>query len=145
MNWRIIAAGKPSLTWAKAGIEDYERRLIRMARLEIVYLKESPAATLGERSLEASAGCRRVAMDERGRLMDTAEFVTLVDRWEMEGVKRVALIIGGSHGHTPATRAAVDDTWAMGRLTLQHELALVVLLEQIYRVHTIKRGEPYHR
>ena len=47
--------------------------------------------------------------------MDTAEFVTLVDRWETEGVKRVALIIGGSDGHTPATRAAVDDTLRLMR------------------------------
>ena len=84
-------------------------------------------------------------MDERGRLLDTAELVTLVNQWEMAGVKRVALLIGGSDGHSPAIRSAVDDSWAMGRLTLQHELALVVLLEQIYRVHTIKRGEPYHR
>jgi 23S rRNA (pseudouridine1915-N3)-methyltransferase len=63
----------------------------------------------------------------------------------MEGVKRVAFLIGGADGHEPATRAAADAVWALGRLTLQHELALVVLLEQLYRIQTIKRGEPYHR
>ena len=63
----------------------------------------------------------------------------------MSGVKRVALLIGGADGHSPVLREKADHVVAMSGFTLQHELALVVLLEQIYRVHTVLKGEPYHR
>jgi 23S rRNA (pseudouridine1915-N3)-methyltransferase len=60
-------------------------------------------------------------------------------------VKRVALLIGGADGHSPVLRGAADHVLSLSAFTLQHELALVVLLEQIYRVHTLLKGEPYHR
>jgi 23S rRNA (pseudouridine1915-N3)-methyltransferase len=63
----------------------------------------------------------------------------------MRGVKNIALLIGGADGHADELKNAADWTWSLGKLTLQHELALVVLLEQIYRAFTIKAGQPYHR
>jgi 23S rRNA (pseudouridine1915-N3)-methyltransferase len=60
-------------------------------------------------------------------------------------IKEVSFLIGGADGHDPAVRHAADLVWALSPLTLQHELALVVLLEQLYRAYSIKRGEPYHR
>jgi 23S rRNA (pseudouridine1915-N3)-methyltransferase len=85
-------------------------------------------------------------MDERGKLQNTLMVRAAVDAWEMNaGIKRVSFLIGGADGHTEALRKEADEIWALSPLTLQHELALVVLLEQLYRVHTIKRGEPYHR
>ncbi|MFN5961206.1 MAG: 23S rRNA (pseudouridine(1915)-N(3))-methyltransferase RlmH, partial [Verrucomicrobiota bacterium] len=90
-------------------------------------------------------GCLRIAMDERGRSFTTDALHQTVNRWELDGTKRIALLIGGADGHSPALRSQCRDIWALSPLTLQHELALVVLLEQIYRVYTIKRGEPYHR
>ena len=69
-----------------------------------------------------------------------------MNAWEMDpGVKTVSLLIGASDGHTTELREKADAVWALSPLTLQHELALVVLLEQIYRAYSIKRGEPYHR
>jgi 23S rRNA (pseudouridine1915-N3)-methyltransferase len=63
----------------------------------------------------------------------------------MNAVKKVAILIGGADGHTPELRRSADHVIALSGFTLQHELALVVLLEQIYRVHTVLRREPYHR
>ena len=63
----------------------------------------------------------------------------------MRGEKRATYHIGASDGHTPQLRNEADLVWALSPLTLQHELALVVLLEQLYRVDTIQKGEPYHR
>ena len=60
-------------------------------------------------------------------------------------LKKVAFLIGGADGHPPELRERCDEIWSLSRMTMQHELALVVLLEQLYRVFTIKRGEPYHR
>jgi 23S rRNA (pseudouridine1915-N3)-methyltransferase len=146
MHCKIIAIGKPALDWARAGIADYLQRLTRYGKTAIEYLKEGTAAQNSERLLKASEGSRRIVMDERGRLQGTAAVRGAVDRWEMDsGIKRVSFLIGGADGHTEALRKEADEVWALSPLTLQHELALVVLLEQLYRVHTIKKGEPYHR
>ena len=146
MQYRIIAIGKPSLDWARDGVADYLRRLQRYTKVELQYLKEGTAAQNSERLLKASEGCLRLVLDERGRLQTTEAARQSVDRWERDaGVKRVAFLIGGADGHTEALRREAGELWALSPLTLQHELALVVLLEQLYRVHTIKRGEPYHR
>lgn len=146
MHYRIIAIGKPALEWAREGVADYLKRLQRYTKVELQYLKEGTAVQNSERLLEASAGCLRIVLDERGRLQTTAAARQSVDRWEMDaGVKRVAFLIGGADGHTETLRKEAGELWALSPLTLQHELALVVLLEQLYRVYTIKRGEPYHR
>ena len=64
----------------------------------------------------------------------------------MDGeIKSVAVLIGGAEGHGEEVRSAADLILSFGRLTMQHELALVAAVEQIYRVYTLKRGEPYHR
>jgi 23S rRNA (pseudouridine1915-N3)-methyltransferase len=146
MLFKIIVIGKPSLSWAKAGADDYLGRLQRYGRVELECLREGTQAQNGERLLKASEGAHRIVMDERGRLQDTAAARAAVDRWEMNpGIKKVAFLIGGADGHAPALREAAGELWALSPLTLQHELALVVLLEQLYRVQTIRRGEPYHR
>lgn len=145
MHWKILAVGKPALPWARQGIEDYLKRMARGPKLEVEYLKEEPRPKVEERFRKSAEGCRRVVLDERGKRLTTEEMRALVDRWELEGCKRVALMIGGADGHSPELRRDADDVWSLSSLTLQHELALVVLLEQIYRVYTIKRGEPYHR
>ncbi len=62
-----------------------------------------------------------------------------------EGVKEITYLIGAADGHTEELRKSCDLVLSLSPLTLQHELALVVLLEQIYRVATLRRGEPYHR
>ena len=146
MHWTIIAIGKPSLNWARHGIVDYLNRLTRYGKTEIEYLRAGTTAQNSERLLRASAGSRRIVLDERGVLRDTAAAREVVDRWEMDpGIKRVAFLIGGADGHTDALRREADELWALSPFTLQHELALVVLLEQLYRIQTIKHGEPYHR
>ena len=146
MHLKILVIGKPSLDWARGGISDYFQRLTRYAKSTLDYLKEGTAAQNSERLIKASAGSRRIVLDERGKLHTTATARLAVDRWEQDaGIKSVAFIIGGADGHTDALRSEADEMWALSPLTLQHELALVVLLEQLYRIHTIKRGEPYHR
>ena len=63
----------------------------------------------------------------------------------VEPGSKIALLIGGADGHSDELRDKADQIWSLSGFTMQHELAQVVLLEQIYRVHTILKGEPYHR
>ena len=147
MKWRIIAAGKPALKYARDGIAEYEKRLRRYTNCDIVYIR--PGNTREEteaRFLTASDGSFCIILDERGDLLDTESFKEKVDGWEMDGsIKSVSLIIGASDGHSETFRESADLLLSLSKFTLQHELALVVLLEQVYRVYTLKKGEPYHR
>ena len=146
MTWKIFAAGKPALSYAKTGIEEYLKRLKRGAKVELIYLKAGDSETVSKDLLTRSEGTFRIALDERGKDWTTDQFVKRVNAWEMDpGIKTISLLIGASDGHTPALRQKCQAVWALSHLTLQHELALVVLLEQLYRAYTIKRGVPYHR
>lgn len=145
MHWKFIVVGKPALDYAERGVREYFTRLQRYVKAEIVYLKDGPSEVLAGRYDQAAQGCLRIVLDERGKTPTTGEFRTLVDQWEMKGTKRAALIIGGSDGHTDLMRSSADYLLSLSKFTLQHELALVVALEQVYRVHTLKKGEPYHR
>lgn len=146
MNWKIFAAGKPALAYAKSGIEEYLKRLKRGANVELVYLKAGDSESVSRDLLARSEGTFRIALDERGRDWTTSNLVEKINDWEMDpGIKTISLLIGASDGHTKELRSKSNAVWALSPLTLQHELALVVLLEQIYRAYSIKRGEPYHR
>ncbi len=145
MNWKIITVGKPSLSWARSGVDDYMLRLSRTVKVEWVVLKEGAKELVGKRMLEASEGCKRVVLDERGQAWRSVDLAAWITRQEQTAVKRAALLIGGAEGHAPVVRAAADVCWSLSGLTLQHELALLVVMEQLYRAGTIQRGEPYHR
>ena len=146
MRIRILAAGKPALAFARSGVEEYLKRLGRYGSYELEYLKAGDSETVSAALLERSAGNFRIAMDERGEALATQAWADKFAALEMRGdVKAVSFLIGASDGHAPELRKACDAVWCLSKLTMQHELALVVLLEQLYRVATLRRGEPYHR
>ena len=145
MRWRICTIGKPSLAYAKFGTDEYLKRLKRYAQVDWQTFRESGQASNSERLLKASEDTIRIAFDERGKSTPTQNWVETIDRWELDGVKTISLLIGGAEGHSEDLRQASDHVWKLSDLTLQHELALVVVLEGLYRCYTIKRGEPYHR
>lgn len=146
MKWKFIAVGRPSLGFAKTGLEEYLKRVRRYVGAEFVPVRSGSSAEESERLLKASEGSYRIVFDERGEIIDTRSFTDRISKLELDGsIKSVALIIGGADGHTKSLREEADLLISFGRLTLQHELALVAAVEQVYRVYTVKRGEPYHR
>lgn len=145
MNWHILAIGKPKLGFARAGIEEYTARLRGMAPVRIEYLKASHREAESALLLQRSEGMLRVVLDERGEELGSRALAERITAWEHRSVKSVALLIGGADGHTGELRQAADWVWSLSRLTLQHELALVVVFEQLYRAYSIKAGLPYHR
>ncbi len=146
MHLRVIVAGKPALAYARAGVDEYLKRLSRFGGCELVVVKAGSRDEVSARLLERSQGCHRIALDERGETLSTRAFAARLDALELRGdVKTTAFLIGAADGHNDALRSACDLLLAVSPFTLQHELALLVLLEQLYRVASLKSGSPYHR
>lgn len=146
MQYRIIVAGKPALPYAKMAVDDYIKRLTRYGSYELLIVKAGEQEAVSERLLQASNGCFRIALDERGKTPTTRELARTFDSMKMAGeVKTIAFLIGAADGHTPELRKDCDLMLSLSSMTLQHEIALVVLMEQLYRIETIHAGSPYHR
>lgn len=146
MNVRVIVAGKPALAYAKAGVEDYLKRLSRFGSYELDIVKAGSKDEVSTRLLERSAGTFRIVLDERGEALTTRKFASKLETLENRGdVKTVSFLIGAADGHNDLMRSSADLLICVSPFTLQHELALVILLEQLYRVASLKAGMPYHR
>lgn len=146
MRFRVIVAGKPALPYAKTAVEEYLKRLKRHGNYELVIVKAGDKGSVSKRLLDASEGCFRIAMDERGDRPTTRQLSKQVEDMEMAGeIRTLAFLIGASDGHSQELRSACGMTLSLSSMTMQHELALVVLLEQLYRLAGIKSGSPYHR
>jgi 23S rRNA (pseudouridine1915-N3)-methyltransferase len=143
LTWRIIAAGKPALEFARIGIDEYLRRLQGFGKAEIHFVKPGPR--LHDRMLELSDGTFRILLDERGRQFSSRGFAAELQSLQNRAVSRCSLLVGASDGWDEGMRGRADLLWSLGPQTLQHELALVVALEQVYRAATILAGTPYHR
>lgn len=139
---RVITVGRPS-GWAKSATEEFAKRIRGFAEIELLHVKEGTKQEA--ELLEKTEGWHRVALDERGRTAGTAEWKKEFETWERGGKAKTAWILGGADGHGAGFRDQCGDLWSLGPQTLSHELALVVLLEQIYRVESWRAGHPYHR
>ena len=146
MKWKFVVVGKPSLKYARLGIDEYLKRMRKYVGVELVSVKNGTKEEEGERLLKASENSYRIVFDERGELIDTKTLTQKINELEMDGsCKLVTVLIGGAEGHSAELRNSADLIISFGRMTIQHELALTTAVEQFYRVYTIKRGEPYHR
>ena len=108
----------------------------------------SPAVQLKEEAgrlrEKLPPGSRLVVLDRSGKGLASEALARELDRWRT-AARPVSLVIGGSNGLAPELVQSADLAWSLGPLTLPHELARVVVLEQVYRAWTILRGEPYHK
>lgn len=91
------------------------------------------------------AGARRIVLDERGRMLTSADLAARLADWRDSGETAVAFLLGGPDGHGALVRDGADLTLALGPMTWPHLLARAMLAEQIYRTMTILTGHPYHR
>jgi 23S rRNA (pseudouridine1915-N3)-methyltransferase len=155
MRILTVSVGKPRSRELAEGIREYEARAGRYWPIAVVEVKEESARSRsaaevrrreGERLLGAvDAGALLVACDENGTMMRSAEFAEWL-RGEYEHAARdVAFVIGGAYGLSDAVLERAAKRLALARWTLPHELARLVLAEQLYRAGTILRGEPYHK
>ena len=127
-------------------------RGLGLTRVEIREISESRAARAEDRRAEEAAllldgladkACV-VALDERGRTMDSDAFAAFLGARIDEG-RDLAVLIGGADGHGEAVRARADLVLAFGAMTWPHQIVRILAAEQIYRATTILAGHPYHR
>jgi 23S rRNA (pseudouridine1915-N3)-methyltransferase len=150
----IAAVGRPRDAALSAVIREYETRAARYWPLEVHEVREESArssphdtvrAREGERLASAiPAGVGVVACDERGRSMHSNEFATWLGG-ERDSARDVAFVIGGAYGLAESIRMRARFLLALAAWTLPHEMARLLLAEQLYRAGTILRGEPYHK
>ena len=119
------------------GIEEHSVRPERF-RGDVEVVRRAEA----ERLLAAGARAQLVALDERGETLSTEAFARLVDEGRRAG--RLAFALGGPYGHGAALRASAWRTVRLSELVLNHEVARVLLYEQLYRAMTLLEGVPYH-
>jgi 23S rRNA (pseudouridine1915-N3)-methyltransferase len=145
LRWKIVSVGKPRLAFAKDGITEYLTRLRCFCPVDVEIAKATDPEREGRQLLQLSEGCFRLVLDERGQLLTSRALADEVGRIENEPKKTCAVIVGGADGLSPMVREKADKLWSLSPLTLQHEMALLFTLEQLYRAHTIRAGLPYHR
>ena len=153
MKIEIIAVDRLRSPWAREAVDEYLGRVRRYSAVERKDVKragEDAAAVLreGERLLKLVApgpGDRLVALDPAGAPLDSAGWAHLLGGYASEGAGRVVFVVGGAGGLSEAVREAATRIVGLGPQTVSHELAQVVLAEQLYRAWTILRGEPYHK
>jgi len=139
---RVITVGRPS-GWAKSAAEEFVKRIGGFAEIDLVHVKEG--AKQEKELMEKSEGWQRVALDERGAARSTAAWKKEFEQWERGNHTKTAWIFGGADGHGAGFREQCAAIRSLGPQTLSHDLALVTLLEQIYRVESWRAGHPYHR
>ena len=148
MRYHIAAIGKLKRTFFAEGCAFYIKRLRAYAPLELSELKE---AKTKEAESSALLGAVRkskpylIGLDETGKTFSSAQLANHLSRLEGRGISTVGLLIGGASGHSDSLKREVDELWRLSSLTLPHDLARLVLLEQLYRAETIRAGHPYHK
>lgn len=151
MRYEILTIGKLKRGFYRTGCDHYLERLRHHAKADVVELREARGsnadevrAAEGELILGKASG-QLVALDERGSRLRSRELAAQVEAWAVNGISQLSLVIGGAEGLSDAVRNRASAVWRLSDLTLPHELARLVLLEQLYRAETLRAGHPYHR
>jgi 23S rRNA (pseudouridine1915-N3)-methyltransferase len=151
----IAAVGRPKDGALAAAIREYEGRAARYWPLDVVEVREerggggvTPAVVMereGERLRDRLAPSAMIVVcDPAGETLDSPALAHWLQR-ARERARDVAFVIGGAHGVSPALRDSAAMRFSLSALTFPHELARLMLTEQLYRAGTIVRGEPYHK
>jgi 23S rRNA (pseudouridine1915-N3)-methyltransferase len=143
MKLHIITIGEPKLSYAKQGWEEYYKRLQHYHQLRVTHVPNKKAYQ-GEFLLRTTGNGYKVALAIEGQQLSSLELASFLDKRALEA-REVCFLIGGPEGLPAEVIAAADFAWSFSKLTLPHDLAMVVLLESIYRASSISAGQPYHR
>ncbi len=155
MKLIVAAVSARPPEWVVAGWTEYAKRMPRELPLELLEIKPE-SRTTGKTAeammaLEAAridsqlpAGCRRVALDERGDAPTTPQLAERLTQWMARG-DDVAFIVGGPDGLDPRIKKSAHETMRLSSLTLPHALVRVILAEALYRAASVIKGHPYHR
>jgi 23S rRNA (pseudouridine1915-N3)-methyltransferase len=153
MRIHILCISKRPRDWVAQATHEYLRRL--QGQLDIVVSEIAPSVNQSSKAAQLDkeadrlrrlcpARAYRVALDERGAQWSTLDLAANLDRWRGEHAD-VVCFIGGAEGLAPRIITDADSRLSLSRLTLPHQLARVILIEQLYRGWSVLRNHPYHR
>lgn len=143
MRLRVVTVGKPKLAYAKIGWDEYLGRIQKLHTVRITQLADKYANNV-PKILEAVSGSYVVALEISGIDLDSRALAKFLSDRELE-TREVSFLIGGPDGLPQEIRDRANYHWSLSRLTLPHDLAMVVTLEALFRASSIKAGLPYHR
>jgi len=154
MKLDLICVGRLKERHWREAADEYRTRLTPYARLSVIEVADRDVTADEQRALSAEAGdvlraiapsAYVVALDIEGTSRSSEAFAAWLSGLGLSGRSHVAFVVGGAAGLHPDVLARADERLSLGAMTLPHQLARVVLLEQVYRAFRIMRGEPYHR
>lgn len=154
MRLELVFPGKTREGYLRSGIDDFSKRLGHYVKVECKVIKDRAGAgdpvramqKEGEKLLESCAKLSfLVALDPTGRQVSSEKLAQLVENWETQGRQVISFIIGGADGLSKAVLDQVDLVLSLSKMTFTHEMARLLLLEQLYRAYNIKAGTKYHK
>lgn len=154
MKHQLLFLGKIKDRFIEDGVAEYVSRLQHYTTFSISIVKEkvkgrgkiSSVEGQGKLLLQAvPSGATLVVLDSNGKQFSSEAFSRKIDQWEMQGIKHVCYLIGGPEGHAPEVIEAADLLVSLSKMTFTHDMARLLLVEQLYRAYTIKAGEKYHK
>jgi len=140
MKIQLVMLGKTRRAECRTMLDDYVARIRRYAEIDLQELREDSAAL---RKLEFPSGATVVLLDAAGKQNTSAEFARWLGRERDRGIRDVIFLCGGAEGFPEALRVRVNSKISLSSLTMPHELARVMLAEQVYRGFAILAGHPY--
>jgi 23S rRNA (pseudouridine1915-N3)-methyltransferase len=147
MNFRFLWVGKTRNPHFLALEEDYATRLQRFVKCEFGILrdgqdKETESKRILEKLNPSSLVC---LLDVSGRSLSSHDLADQIDKWQNAAIREITFVIGGANGVSSTVADRANVRVSLSFLTLTHEMARVVLLEQLYRAYTILKGFPYQK
>lgn len=145
MRLHLITVGEPRLAYARSGWDEYEKRLRRYHKLQVSRVSGKTQTAESEAVQRAAGKSALILLDPRGRQFSSEELSAYLEAQALAGHGELAFAIGGPEGHTDELRTGAHLLWSLSKLTMPHDLAMLVMIEALYRASTIAAGEPYHR
>ncbi len=155
MKFIFLFLGKTREKYLDEAIRDYAARLRRYLPVDIVVIKEKHSRKAPEKTLkrndaallleQSKKGAYCVALDPVGKQLDSEQLATVLEKWENQGRQEIHFIIGGHLGLDRTVLERADMILSLSSLTFTHEMTRFILLEQLYRAHSIKAGHNYHK
>lgn len=155
MKLHLLCVGRITLPYLREGCDDFSGRLKRYLALTLTELKEYKTGRKQDvqRIIETEgvslaqripAGAYLIVLDQRGKAMTSDQLAGLMSEHMVRGIPEWVLVIGGPYGLSDELRKRADLVLTLSAMTLTHQMARLLLLEQLYRCCTIIRNEPYH-
>ncbi|CFX00428.1 Alpha/beta knot methyltransferases [Syntrophomonas zehnderi OL-4] len=159
MKYRIISVGRIRENFYQEGIKEYLKRLTAYTAIEMLDgLEEKISPRSSEKEIARilqKEGDRILALlgdneilivlDPQGEALSSEQLAVRVQELNLQAKTRINLVIGGAHGLAPPVKQRADQTISLSKMTFPHQMAVLLLTEQLYRSFKILKGEPYHK